>query len=229
MNCQGGNFSDISCAKHIRNRFKYILEELRAEEGTVLVIGSGDGSFERLLKKTNPAMSITSLEINEAFREKISEVSDTVVIDDFLTHNFDQTFDYLVSADVIEHILDTDSFLEKARELLADEGHFYLQTPNLASWHARLCLLFGYTPEAVEVSKIKSYFGKFSFFRHEKSIHHVRIFTYRALREMCEYYGFDITYAIGVDYRIPAFFKHLPGIAGSVCLKMKKQKSLPHT
>ena len=76
-------------------------------------------------------------------------------------------FDRLVSGDVIEHILDTDTFLEKAHSLLTEDGYFYLQTPNLASWHGRLSLLFGYTPEAMEVSMVKNFFGKFWIFRHE--------------------------------------------------------------
>ena len=227
MNYQGGNLSEYAGKKHIYNRFKYIIEELRARKGTILVIGSGDGSFERHLKETNPALSITSIDLNEEFRNKFSGVSDTIIIDDFLTHDFYHTFDYLVSVDVIEHILDTDAFLVKARELLTDDGYFYLQTPNVASWHGRLCLLFGFIPEAMEVSMFKSYFGKFWIFRHENSILHVRIFTYRALREMCTYYGFKIERAVGIDYRIPSIFKLFPGIAGSVCLKLKKQVSAP--
>ena len=115
MNCQGGNLSEIAGEKHIRNRFGYILDELKVSKGSVLVIGSGDGSFEKLLKQINPELSITSIDINPAFKEKVSRVSDTVIIDDFLTHEFDGTFDFLVSGDVIEHIPDTDSFLKKAQ------------------------------------------------------------------------------------------------------------------
>ncbi len=223
MNCQGGNLGDIAGEKNIYNRFSYILGELHDVSGDILVIGSGDGSFEKLLKKANAGISITSIDINETYSEKVSQVSDRVIIDDFLTHDFGRTFDRLVSGDVIEHILDTDLFLKKAHSLLADNGYFYLQTPNLASWHGRLSLLFGYTPEAMEVSMSKNYFGKFWIFRHENAIHHVRIFTYKALREMCTYYGFEVIQAVGVDHRIPALFKPFPQIAGSVCLKLRKK------
>ena len=223
MNCQGGNLSDIAGEKHIYNRFSYILDELHDVKGSVLVIGSGDGSFEKLLNKANPGISITSIDINETFRDKVSEVSDTVIIDDFLVHDFDRTFDRLVSGDVIEHILDTDTFLKKAHSLMTEDGYFYLQTPNLASWHGRLSLLFGYTPEAMEVSMVKNFFGKFWIFRHENAIHHVRIFTYKALREMCTYYGFEVVKAVGIDHRVPSLFKPFPQIAGSVCLKLRKQ------
>jgi SAM-dependent methyltransferase len=222
MNLQHGNLSELANERYIRNRFKYMLKELKYKKGNLLVIGSGDGSFERLLRETYSQLSITSLDINDAFREKLSSLSDTVIIDDFLVHTFDGTFDYIESNDVIEHIEDTDNFLIKARGLLRDDGLFYLQTPNLASWHGRLCLLFGFTPEALEVSNVKFYFGKPWPFRDDETIHHIRVFTYRALKEMCEFYGFDVIRAVGVDPRVPAVFKFIPGIAGSVCLKLRK-------
>ena len=223
MKNQHGNLSDHLSEKHISNRFKYILKELSNASGTVLTIGSGDGSFERLLKKTNPTLSITSIDFNEEFREKLSTVSDTVIIDNFLAHHFDHTFDYLVSIDVIEHIIETDDFLIKARNILKDDGYFYLITPNLASYHGRLSLLLGYTPAAMDLSMNEGFFGKFWFLRYKDVVHHIRVFTYRAICEMCTYYGFEITKAVGIDNWIPSLFKHFPGIAGSVCLKMMKR------
>ena len=224
MKNQHGNLSDYLSEKHIYNRFKYILNDLSNVSGTVLTIGSGDGSFERLLKKANPALSITSIDFNKEFREKLTNVSDTVIIDDFLTYNFNHTFDYLVSIDVIEHIIETDDFLIKARKNLSDNGYFYLITPNLASYHGRLSLLLGYTPAAMDLSTNEGFFGKFWFLRYKDAVHHIRVFTYRAIREMCTYYGFEVKTAIGIDSRLPGIFKHFPGIAGSVCLKMIKSE-----
>ena len=221
-NSQHGNLTELADETYIRSTVRYILGELRDKKGSALIIGSGDGSFETMIRRTNAGLEMTSIDVNEAFREKLLRVSDTVVIDDFLTHRFDRTFDYLVCIDVLEHILDTDTFLKNAHEALADDGVFYLQTPNLASWHGRLALLFGYTPEPMEVSDVKHYFGKLPFMRGENSIHHVRIFTYRALREMCAFYGFEVVRAVGVDHRIPLLFRPFPGIAAQVCLKMKK-------
>jgi 2-polyprenyl-3-methyl-5-hydroxy-6-metoxy-1,4-benzoquinol methylase len=223
MHYQGSDLSKVAEIHHIRNRFLYIIKELSLVKGSVLIVGSGDGSLELLLREANPSLEIISLDLNEEFHERISKVSDEVIIGDFLNIEFNRTFDYLVSVDVIEHIIDTDNFLIKARKILSDEGSFFLQTPNLASWHGRLCLLLGYMPEALEVSTIKSYFGKFSIFRHDRAIQHVHVFTYHALREMCGYYGFDIVRAVGVDHRVPALFRRFPDISGAVCLKMRKQ------
>lgn len=222
MNCQGGNFRDISPEKHIINRFRYIVERLRGRTGEALIIGSGDASLEKMLRQSGSMLKITSLDINEAFQDDMTAYADTVIIDDFVSHVFDKQYDILISVDVIEHVVDTDSFLKKAGDLLKPGGDFFLQTPNLASWHGRLSLLLGFTPEAMEHSMVKSYFGKFWIFRHENSIHHVRVFTYKGIQEFVKYYGFTIREAVGVDYRIPALFRHLPSIAGSVCLHLTK-------
>ncbi len=120
--------------------------------------------------------------------------------------------------------INTDDFLIKARKSLSDNGYFYLITPNLASYHGRLSLLLGYTPAAMDLSTNEGFFGKFCFLRYKDAVHHIRVFTYRAIREMCTYYGFEVKTAIGIDSRLPGIFKHFPGIAGSVCLKMTKSK-----
>ncbi|MFC1508522.1 class I SAM-dependent methyltransferase [Candidatus Omnitrophota bacterium] len=220
---QHGNLTEIADERYIRNTLRYVTGEMLDTTGSVLVIGSGDASFENRIRGINSSLNLTSIDFNEEYREKISDISDTVIIDDFLTYRFDRTFDYIVCIDVLEHILDTDTFLKNTHRALAEDGVFYLQTPNLASWHGRLALLFGYTPEPMEVSNVKNYFGKLWFMRDDTPIHHVRIFTYRALREMCSYYGFEVLKAVGVDHRIPFLFRPFPGIAAQICLKLRKK------
>ncbi len=209
--------------RHLRNRFRYIIQDLKDATGTLLNIGAGDGSFERFLREVNKSIHITSLDLHEEFRGKLAQVSDRIIIADVLTHEFTETFDYVTAIDVIEHLWDTDTLVKQIYTALAPDGRAYIKAPNLASWHGRLSLLLGYAPEAVEVSYEKSKFGRCWPFRHEEPIHHVRAFTTGALKEMVEYYGFRIDRAFGVDDRLPGLFGHLPNIAGSVCLKVRKK------
>jgi SAM-dependent methyltransferase len=220
---QHGNISELAGDAYIRNTTRYILGQLDGREGSALVVGSGDGSFERLLAERGSKLAVTSIDIDETFREALEKVSGTVIIGDFLTHRFDRVFDFIVCIDVIEHILDTDTFFMKARETLAPDGLCFIQTPNLASWHGRLSLLLGFTPEPMEVSDVKNWFGKLPFMRGDYSIHHVRVFTYRALREMAEFYGFEVVKAAGVDHRIPYLFGPFPGIAAQMCLVLRRR------
>jgi SAM-dependent methyltransferase len=58
----------------------------------------------------------------------------------------DEEFDFIVAADVIEHTVDTDSFIEELRRVLRPDGRLIVATPNLGFWISRLRLLRGKTP-----------------------------------------------------------------------------------
>jgi SAM-dependent methyltransferase len=58
----------------------------------------------------------------------------------------DGEFDFLVAADVIEHIVDTDAFIDELRRALRPNGYLIVTTPNLGFWISRLRLLRGKTP-----------------------------------------------------------------------------------
>ena len=55
----------------------------------------------------------------------------------------DEHFDYVLLADVIEHIRNADKLLRHATATLTDDGVVILSTPNIALWFYRLSLLLG--------------------------------------------------------------------------------------
>jgi SAM-dependent methyltransferase len=58
----------------------------------------------------------------------------------------DQTFDAVVSNQVIEHLHDTDLFLAETFRVLKPNGVVVTSTENLASWHNISSLLLGWQP-----------------------------------------------------------------------------------
>jgi SAM-dependent methyltransferase len=58
----------------------------------------------------------------------------------------DGTFDAITALDVIEHLFDTDIFLQELHRILAPGGHLLIATPNLAWWWNRLRLGAGLAP-----------------------------------------------------------------------------------
>jgi 2-polyprenyl-3-methyl-5-hydroxy-6-metoxy-1,4-benzoquinol methylase len=61
-------------------------------------------------------------------------------------------FDYVVCADVIEHLRQRTELLRSARRYLKEGGRLLISTPNVALWFYRLSLLFGrfeYGPRGV--------------------------------------------------------------------------------
>lgn len=58
----------------------------------------------------------------------------------------DGEFDVVVAADVIEHIVDTDTFVDELYRILRPDGRIVVTTPNLAFWISRIRLLIGKPP-----------------------------------------------------------------------------------
>lgn len=58
----------------------------------------------------------------------------------------DRSYDYVFAGEVIEHILDTKSFLNEMHRVLKPGGFLVITTPNLARFDDRLKLLCGKTP-----------------------------------------------------------------------------------
>jgi len=115
-----------------------------------------------------------------------------------------ESFDVIVASEIIEHVVETDRFINILKSLLKPDGYIYLTTPNLASWHARLWLLFGFQPLATEVSCIRAEFGKGSIlskYYHGNAITHIRVFTLKALLDFLKYHGFKVEKVWGGGYR----------------------------
>lgn len=62
----------------------------------------------------------------------------------------DATFEAVFAGEIIEHLVDTGTFLREIRRVLSDDGVLVLTTPNLASFENRLRLLLGRYPMWVE-------------------------------------------------------------------------------
>ena len=58
----------------------------------------------------------------------------------------DRSFDLVVATDIIEHLIDTDRFLQDIQAMIKSEGHVIITTPNLGWWLNRLRLLSGKVP-----------------------------------------------------------------------------------
>lgn len=150
---------------------------------------------------------------------------DILNIDSLFEENF---FDYAVCSEVLEHVDETDKLIKGIRKILKPGGILFLTTPNLASYHARISLLLGYTPLAYEVSNEYAAFGKGIFDKlYSKNgtgepLHHIRLFTYRSLREFLIYHGYKIIIMRGLSYRFPWLWKRIPSLAPityAVCKK----------
>lgn len=110
-------------------------------------------------------------------------------------------FSVVLMIEVIEHLWDPDTCLEQVRSVLEPGGKLVLTTPNLSSGVNRVALLLGYQPIATEVSSRRTFGNPGP----GPVVGHIRVFTFRALKEFVTNYGFTIEKA----YTIP--------LGGSIC------------
>jgi 2-polyprenyl-3-methyl-5-hydroxy-6-metoxy-1,4-benzoquinol methylase len=183
-------------------------------EGTnsVLDVGCSTGDLGASLKNMG-LPRVCGVERDPEMGAQAAGVLDKVVVGDAgvldLATAFEgEKFDCLIFADVLEHIEDPWSVLERARAILATGGCVVLSIPNIqhfSTW-VRVFLL-GYWPYR------------------DRGIHdrtHLRFFTLRNVRELCAGAGFRID-RLSRQYRIierphrlnrVARFLVIPGLRG---------------
>ncbi|MFA5362966.1 MAG: class I SAM-dependent methyltransferase [Candidatus Omnitrophota bacterium] len=132
----------------------------------------------------------------------------------------DSYFDFIFAGELIEHLFNPDLFLSESYRVLKSRGYLLLTTPNLASWHNRIALFLGYQPHYSEVS-LKYNVGKM--FPTDKGdvSGHIRLFTYRAIKELLNLYNFKIIKIMGqgTDLFIERFFScHCPSFSSGLII-----------
>ncbi len=95
-------------------------------DASVIDVGCGRGDLLQFLKRENPALRLTGIDLSPP----ASLPGVTVVKDDFTAHAFPERFDAVVSLQAIEHMGEIDSFVRKLRDVMADDGLAIISTVN---------------------------------------------------------------------------------------------------
>lgn len=155
--------------------------ELTGSHKVVLDIGCGIGEIGSRVKENNNivyGIDISENAIKKAIRKSIVGKQCDIEKEGI---PFKQIkFDTIVAAEIIEHIFDTDDFLQKIHSRLKKNGELILTTPNIATLGRRLMLFFGKNP-LIEVNTRKYTAG------------HIRYFVKDSLFELLQSNGFMIT------------------------------------
>jgi SAM-dependent methyltransferase len=156
--------------------FKYsshywILNALRGEKKPVRIldVGTASGYLGKSWRKIGHY--IAGIEYNAAAAEKAREYYDAFQVADVESFEFPyrREFDYIVFADVLEHLRDPAAVLRRCLPALKESGKIIISVPNIANWIIRLGLLF----------------GKFDYMdRGILDRTHLRFFTMRSLKQL---------------------------------------------
>lgn len=192
----------------IELRYQKIRKQIDSEGRgkKILDIGCADGALIAPLAAQHEVcgIEISDYLCNEARKQNIkviqADIEEGIPLDS-------HTFDIVLAAEIIEHIVDTDFFLAECNRVLTKNGKLILSTPNINTLFSPLIMaLFDYPPPGS--SRYRS--------------HHVHDFTLSTLRIALNNNGFRIEQKMGVAFFIPFVVGHFLKIRSSIADKFPR-------
>ena len=189
------------------NNIRYeMLKYLPLDSKTVIDIGCGDGSFAQVIKERTNA-EVWGIEYMKEEALKAEKLLDKVYAgpcEDHLDLLPEHYFDVVYFNDVLEHLVDPYTVLEKIKTHLKPGGIVISSIPNIRYHNALIKLFF---------KKEWEYKGSGVM---DKT--HLRFFTGKSILKMYERLGYKVQVHEGINkskslkpylYNIPLFFTHL--------------------
>lgn len=145
----------------------------------VLELGCGAGATLAHIKYLYPEASVHGIELDRQIASLGAQYFD-IVQGNVETDEFrygEHSFDYIICADVLEHLFDVDKVLQKIKRYLKDDGYLIASIPNIRHVSVLLPLLMG------------------EFRYRDAGIldrTHVRFFTLNSIHELMQNNGFAI-------------------------------------
>ena len=181
-------------------RYEVILNELRhLEKGRLLDIGCGEGVLLENAKSLG--FDVTGVDCSERAVEMCRKKNLNAICLDIESHKlpFNEEFDIVIAAEIIEHLYDYYRFLASVNNCLRQNGLLFLTTPNFAWFVRRVYYLLGKTPTQMQ------------------DLTHVRFFSLSYLLRICRDQGFklerNLAYAsfpfIRNSFKVPSFLSSL--------------------
>lgn len=203
-----------------------ILELLQGlSEVKLLDVGCGDGKFSlEIMKRTSPC-ELYGIDNNKSIiKESQMRGIDVIIVDAQHLPFLEESFDIVVTNQVIEHVLNVDQFLNEVRRVVKKNGIFLLSTPNLCALHNRLLVMIGQQPTCLHVSEIQV--G--NVLKGVKTHGHIHAFSPSALRDLLKYNNFTVEKMRGTGmYPFPRFLskilsKIFPQLAAFMICKARR-------
>lgn len=217
-----------------------IISRLKPKPASMLDVGCGDGFFlkhaEQILGRECDLHGVDYSQYRLAKARELPFAFKQANIETEGLPYDPQAFDLVYAAELIEHLVNPDYFLEECWRVLKPDGYLLISTPNLQAWYNRFLFVLGIQPLFYEVSTKSPLIGAGPLKRIKKGtvpVGHIRIFNVRALKDILESEGFAIKSIQGANWASlprPALildnaFTNYPKLASNmVALSQKRQK-----
>jgi len=149
-----------------------LVKSLKLKQKKILDVGCYDGTFLTMIAD-NSLFGVDASDYAVKKCRKLGINTKQFFFDDKKKFPYDDhSFDLIIVGEIIEHIYDTDFFLEEIKRLLKPKGRLILSTPNIASLGRRLYLFAGISPIIEDSPNEKDSSG------------HIRYFTRKSLEKL---------------------------------------------
>ncbi len=110
-----------------------ILPFVPADAHEVLEVGCGRGVTGRLLQE-RLGCRVTGVELNPVVAREAARHLHRVIQGDVQTLDLEGRYDVIIALELVEHLVDSESFLRRIRSLLAPGGRALFSIPNVGHW-----------------------------------------------------------------------------------------------
>lgn len=183
-------------SRHYQENQKRMLSLLEKDSNAkVLDIGCAAGEFTLKVGGVIWTEKLHGMDIDGKHVRQARERGIDAIVHDANT-DFpyeDDSFDVVVSNQVLEHLYNTDGFFSEVRRILRADGYAVISTANLSSSHNLAFMCLGMMPPSLHVSKVQV--GNFLYGTETQG--HVKLFTAAALKDLARYHGFKVEKLLG--------------------------------
>lgn len=124
----------------------YHIAKIIPPNAKVLDIGAGNGLLARVLAAARRGVTIDGIEPSPyaaSFAKDFYRDFHTGYAHEYISQIREERYDFIVLADVIEHMADPLAMLDELSSALSDQGRIIVTTPNIAFGAVRVAMLRG--------------------------------------------------------------------------------------
>lgn len=191
---------------------------LAGKNKRVLDIGCYDGKITK--KLMNEGNEVIGIDISSEAVKLCKKLGLNVFQHDIENNKLPPSagkFDLAIAGEIVEHVVDTDTFIKNIASALKPGGHLILSTPNLAGLGCRISLLLGQSPWMIETNF------------DPKNAGHLRYFTHQTLTKLLNLHGFKVikslsdSVGLGTEFTLPWLADFIPEFGRTIIIMARKE------
>ena len=169
-----------------RNSIAILLKQIK-ENSTVLEFGPANGRMTKYMKEELNC-KVYAVEIDGNAAKDTAQYTEKIIVDNIESYNWKTEFnsiqfDYIIFADVLEHLYYPGKVLENVKDFLKDDGSILISIPNIAH-------------NAIIINLLKNEFNYSPIGLLDDT--HIRFFTKKTFDDLIKKVGYFINYETAI-------------------------------